>query len=196
MFFRGSLASVRMDQLIESLEAAPVVDRNGYQYFVHPVTDGLPQVDAPLLREIAEEVQAVTDIDAVDKILTAEAMGIHLSTAVTLATDVPFVIARKRSYGFDGEVAVHQQTGYSESELYINHVGAGDRLLILDDVLATGNTLAALTEAVEACGAVIKDIVVVIKRSTDEPVVELPVEVTALVEVDVVEGRVAVLDQV
>ncbi len=183
-----------MEHLIRSLETAPVVDRGEYQYFVHPVTDGLPQVEAPLLREIASEIQEMTDLDAVDKILTAEAMGIHIATAVTLATDVPFVIARKRRYGFDGEIAVHQETGYGESELYINHIGEGDRLLILDDVLATGSTLEALTKAVEACGATITEIVVVIKRETGEERPEFSVPVQHLVEVDVIDGHVEIID--
>lgn len=183
-----------MDRLVRSLEAAPVVERGNYDYFVHPVTDGIPLVEAPLLREIAAAIRRLTDLDAVDKILTAEAMGIHLATAVTLESDVPFVIARKRSYGFEGEVAVHQATGYGESELYVNHVDADDHLLILDDVISTGSTLAALCDAVETCGATVEELVVVIKRDSDESIPDLPVPVTHLVEVDVVDGAVVVLD--
>lgn len=185
-----------MERLARSLASAPIVDRDGYQYFVHQVTDGIPLVETSMLRDIAEAVDQVTDLGAVDKILTAEAMGIHLATAVSLRTDVPFVIARKRSYGFEGEVAVHQETGYSESELYVNAIESDDTLLILDDVLATGSTLAALTDAVDICGATVEDIVVVIRRETDETVPELPVPVKHLIHVDVVDGRVVVLDAV
>ncbi len=181
-----------MDRLIRSLEAAPVVDRGEYQYFVHPVTDGIPQVGPALLREIADEIVARVDTDAFDAIFTAEAMGIHIATAVSLESDLPFVIARKRSYGFDGEVAVHQETGYSESELYVNGLEEGDRLLVVDDVISTGNTLAALAGAAESCGAEIGAIVVVIKRTGDSTLPDLPVPVTHLVEVDVVDGRVVV----
>lgn len=181
-----------MDRLIRSLEAAPVVDRGEYQYFVHPVTDGIPNVEPALLREISEEIVARVDIEAFDAIFTAEAMGIHIATAVSLETDLPFVIARKRSYGFDGEVAVHQETGYSESELYVNGLEAGDRLLVVDDVISTGNTLAALAAAAESCGAEIGAIAVVIKRTGDATLPDLPVPVTHLVEVDVVDGHVVV----
>ena len=45
-----------MEHLIGSLENAPVVDRGEYEYFVHPVTDGIPLVEAELMREIGEEI--------------------------------------------------------------------------------------------------------------------------------------------
>lgn len=183
-----------MDRLIRSLEAAPVVDRGEYQYFVHPITDGIPRVEPDLMEEIADEIVARADLSDVDAILTAEAMGIHIATATALRSGLPFVIARKRSYGFDDEVSVHQETGYGESDLYINGISEGDRLVVVDDVISTGNTLAALTEAAESCGATIAQIIVVIKRDTDEELPDLPAPVTHLVEVDVVDGRVAVTE--
>lgn len=183
-----------MEHLISSLENAPVVDRGEYEYFVHPVTDGIPLVEAGLMREIGEEITARTNLDRVDKILTAEAMGIHIATAVSLECGLPFVIARKRSYRFDDEVAVHQETGYGENELYINGVSEGDRLLVVDDVISTGNTLAALSEAVELCGAEIERIVVVIRRTGDDEIPSLPAPVDHLVEVDVVDGQVKIVD--
>lgn len=183
-----------MEELVRSLEQAPVVDRGEYQYFVHPVTDGIPLVEPAILEEIANAVVDQVPMDNIDKILTAEAMGIHLSTAVSLASGVPFVIARKRQYGFDTEVAVHQETGYGENELYINNIEKGDRLLVLDDVISTGNTLAALAEAVATCGATIEDIVVVIRRRSEEETPTLPAPVTHLVEVDVVDGEVVVFE--
>ena len=193
-FFAPVLRTLDMEELVRSLESAPVVDRGEYQYFVHPVTDGIPLVEPKILEEIAAAVLEKVNIEQVDKILTAEAMGIHLTTAVSLASSVPFVIARKRKYGFENEVAVHQETGYGENELYINNIEEGDRLLVLDDVISTGNTLAALAEAVEVCGASIEDIVVVIRRRSNESVPELPVSVTHLVELDVIDGEVVVFD--
>lgn len=183
-----------MERLIRSLETAPVVDRGDYEYFVHPVTDGIPQVEPALLREISDAIVDSSAVEGVDKILTAEAMGIHITTALSLATDLPFVIARKRSYGFEDEVPVHQETGYSENELYVNGIEPGDRLVVVDDVLSTGNTLAALTAAAERRDASVESIVVVIRRDADEDVVELPAPVTHLVAVDVADGTVRIRD--
>lgn len=181
-----------MDRLVRSLREAPVVSRGEYEYFVHPVTDGIPSVEAPLLREIASGVERVADLDGVDRILTAEAMGIHHAAAVCLETDVPFSVARKRSYGFDDEVAVHQETGYSEDELYINGIEPGERVLLLDDVFSTGGTLEALHDALVELGAEPTEVVVVIRRGDED---DLPVPVRHLVRVDVRDGEVEILDR-
>lgn len=182
-----------MDRLVQSLRESPVVDRGDYRYFVHPVTDGIPSVDAPLLREIAAGIERIADLDGIDRILTAEAMGIHHATAVTLETDVPFSVARKRSYGFDSEIAVHQETGYSEDELYVNGIDPGERVLLLDDVYSTGGTLEALHDALVGFGAEPTEVVVVIRRGEGED--DLPVPVRHLVRVEVREDGVEILDR-
>src|SRR5699024_7753524 len=101
-----------MNQLEESLLDAPIIEKEGYQYFVHPISDGVPMLEPELLREIVVKIIRKADVD-VDKIVTPAAMGIHISTAVSLMTDIPLVVVRKRQYGLDGEVALSQVTGYS-----------------------------------------------------------------------------------
>ena len=125
-----------LEKLIKSLVEAPVVKKGDYDYFVHPITDGVPLVEADLLQEVAEATSKYADLN-VDKIVCVEAMGIHLATAISILTEIPFVVIRKRSYGLEGESAVHQTTGYSEGELYINGLEKGDRIFMVDDVVVT-----------------------------------------------------------
>jgi len=153
-----------MDQLRESLLDTPVVEKEGYHYFVHPISDGVPMLEPSLLREVVIKIIRKADLEDVDKIVTPQAMGIHISTAVSLMTDIPLVVIRKREYGLDGEVSLSQVTGYSESEMYVNDVHEGDRVLLLDDVLSTGGTLKAITGALDEVGAEIVDVVAVIKK--------------------------------
>ena len=115
------------EKLVESLINSPIVKKGDYDYFVNPITDGIPLVDSELLQEVSEAVSQYANIN-VDKIVCVEAMGIHLATALSLLTDIPFVVVRKRSHGLEGEIAVHQTTGYSEGELYINGIKKGDRV--------------------------------------------------------------------
>lgn len=183
-----------MDRLVRTLREAPVVDRGEYQYFVHAVTDCFPTVAADLMREIAAAVADVAVLDDIDKLLTAEAMGIHHATAVTLETGVPFALARKRSHGFEEEIAVHQTTAYAEDDLYINGIESGDRLLLLDDVLSSGGTLRALYDAAVEAGAEPIEAVIVVRRIGGDGV-ELPIPIHSLVEVAVRDGEVVVVDR-
>jgi len=183
-------------RLRTSLREAPVVEMDGYHYFVHPVSDGVPMLRPELLREIVIKIIRKAELDEVDKIVTPAAMGIHLSTAVSLMTDIPLVVVRKRQYGLDGEVALSQVTGYSENEMYVNDVYEGDRVLVLDDVLSTGGTLAALTGALEDIGADICDIVCVIKKADGENKLDdAGYDAKTLINVVVEDGEVVITDE-
>ncbi|MDD1673023.1 MAG: purine phosphoribosyltransferase family protein [Methanomicrobiales archaeon] len=179
-----------LETLIASLEKCPIVKRGEYDYFIHPITDGIPSVHPTLLRDVACGMIRALDLDQVDLIVVAEAMGIHIGTTLSLMTDLPFTIVRKRWYGLPGEIAVHQTTGYSKGGLYMNGVQKEDRVAIVDDVISTGGTMMALIGALNVAGAEIVDICVAFQRGT--PDIGRPYK--ALVRVDVSPSRVTVLD--
>jgi len=182
-----------MERLRDSLHEAPIIDKDGYSYLVHPISNGVPMLDPALLREVVVAVTQATDLD-VDKIVAPEAMGIHIATALSLQTDIPLVVIRKRSYGLENEVSLHQTTGYSESEMYINDIEPDDRVLILDDLLSTGGTLAAIAEALDDIGADIADIVVVIRKVGGSALDDTEYEATSLVDISVEDGDVTIHD--
>ncbi|HOI14195.1 MAG TPA: hypoxanthine/guanine phosphoribosyltransferase [Methanoculleus sp.] len=179
-----------LERLIHSLETAPVMKRGEYNYFIHPITDGVPLLEPALLREIGCAMVRILDLKDVDKIVVCEAMGIHIGVAFSMMTDIPLVVVRKRSYALPGEVAVHQATGYSKGELYLNGVAAGDRVVIIDDVCSTGGTLRALISAIEQTNAKIADICVVISRGDED--IGRPLK--TLVKIEVSETQVRVVD--
>jgi adenine phosphoribosyltransferase len=184
-----------MDQLRQSLLEAPIIEKGEYEYFVHPISDGVPMLEPSLLREIVIGIIRKAHLEDVDKIVTPAAMGIHISTAVSLMTDIPLVVIRKRQYGLDGEMPLSQQTGYSENEMYINDVGEGDRVLVLDDVLSTGGTMKAVLDALEHIGADLVDVVAVIKKAGPNELDDTHHEVKTLINVTVEDGEVVIVDE-
>jgi len=184
-----------MDRLRQSLLDTPITEKDGYHYFVHPISDGVPMLEPELLREITVEIIRNADLEDVDKIVTPAAMGIHISTSVSLMTDIPVAIIRKRSYGLEGEVSLSQVTGYSESEMYINDVEAGDRVLVLDDVLSTGGTMRAILDALTEMNAEVADVLAVIKKAGENKLDDTDYDVQTLITVDIVDGEVVVVDE-
>ncbi len=154
---------MKLDLLKASLEAAPLMRRGEYAYFIHQLTDSIPPIEPRLLAEVCEAIKERADLD-VDYIVTMEAMGIHVSAVLSQITGLPFNIIRKRQYGLPGEIELNQRTGYGGSKMYLNSVRRGDVVAIVDAVVSTGGTLIATIEALRAGGAVIKDAVCVIER--------------------------------
>ena len=182
-----------MQRLSASLESAPIVWKDGYPYFVHPVTDGVPRLEGEVLSAIVQLIGERVDWNQVDLILGIEAMGLPLTAPLSVQHDRPLVVARKRAYGLEGEVVVDQSTGYSKGAMYLNDVRPGERVLIVDDVLSTGGTLRAVIDGIRRCGAEVAQVVIVVEKGPgmadlhrDDPSLKL----SALIAVDVVDGRV------
>jgi len=182
-----------LKNLKETMKNAPIVRRGTYNYFIHPISDGVPLVRPELLREVIACIVKNANLE-VDKIVTVEAMGLPLGAALSTMTDIPFIIIRKRKYELPGEIAIHQATGYSKGELYLNGINKGDRVLIVDDVISTGGTMKAVIQALEQAGAIIEDIVVVIERGEGRKVIEdMGYRVQTIIKIDVDEHGVKIL---
>lgn len=181
-----------LEILQESLLNAPIVHRGAYHYFIHPISDGVPQLEPALLDEVTDHILGMVTKDF-DKILAIEAMGIPLATALSMKTGIPFTIIRKRPYELEGEIKLSQETGYSKGELYINDVREGDRVLIVDDVISTGGTLVALMNALEGIGATVTDNIVIIERGDGvSRLRDMGIDVKTLVRIDVTEKGVSI----
>jgi len=153
-----------MEQLKASLRSAPVIWKGDYPYFIHPITDGVPRMDPAVLQAITALVVDRVDWNNVDLLLGIEAMGLPLTAPLSVETGVPLVIARKRSYGLEGEVEIDQSTGYSKGAMYLNDLKEGERVAIVDDVLSTGGTLEAVIEGVRKANASVTEIIAVIEK--------------------------------
>ena len=98
-----------------------------------------------------------------DYIITAEAKGIPLAHEMARqAGNAKYILARKgpKLYMRDiFDVAVHSITTAKEQRLYLDGADAqlmkGKRILVVDDVISTGESLAALEVLVEKAGGII-----------------------------------------
>lgn len=90
----------------------------------------------------------------VDCVLAAEARGFLLGPALALALGAGFALARKPGkLPYDTVSAEYElEYGRDSLELHSDAVGAGARVLVHDDLLATGGTAKALCELVGALG--------------------------------------------
>jgi adenine phosphoribosyltransferase len=186
---------VMLEILKNTLEESPIVKKGDYDYVVHPITDGVPEVKSELLREVVNEIKNHLLKDY-DKIVAVEAMGLPLGAILSVELDKPLVIIRKKSYGLPGEVSVEQKTGYSKSKLFINGLDPEDKIIIVDDVLSTGGTLKALISVLNDMGVNIVDVIVVIEKGDNKDQVEREtgMEIKTLIKLDVIDGKIVVSD--
>ena len=56
-----------LEEVKKSLEASPIVKKGDYNYFVNPISDGVPAMDPTMLRELSLAVYKYANLD-IDKI--------------------------------------------------------------------------------------------------------------------------------
>ena len=137
-----------LENLIKTLENAPVIKKGDYSYLVQGIV-----IESENLREMVELIIEKVDFKKVDKIVAIQSMGLPIGTALSLETDLPLIIVKKRQYCLEGERIVHQKTGYDESIFYINNVFEGDNVVVVDDLISTGNTFTNIINEIDDIGA-------------------------------------------
>ncbi|HJN55110.1 MAG TPA: adenine phosphoribosyltransferase [Candidatus Poseidoniales archaeon] len=176
-----------LQRIVASFEASPVVWKDTYAYVVHPLTDGVPRVEADLLGAVVNQsLRSLSDWQ-MDAILTIESMGLPIAVPLSRHLSKPLIVVRKRSYGFDDEIVLDQSTGYSSGALYINDVREGERIVIYDDMLSTGGTLRPIVTALRKAGAIVVGALVLAAKgdAAERMSKELDAEIRTLVRLDV-----------
>ena len=116
--------------------------------------------DVELTKATAKEL--LTKCPDFDVLLTAECKGIPLAYVMSAMSGIPHVIARKEKkvYTIDPiEVVVRSITTQHEQKLVLGREDVeklrGKRVMIVDDVISTGESLEALEKLTEAAGGII-----------------------------------------
>ena len=109
-------------------------------------------------------------------VLGIESRGFIYGAPVAGALGVGFVPVRKP--GKLPRETVQQtfelEYGVDAVEIHADAIGEGDRVAVVDDVLATGGTAAATIELVERCGGIVAGVSVLLELGFLDPRSKLP----------------------
>ncbi len=151
------------------------------------------QVDCGLMVRVGRELAAQFAQYDPDKVLTAEISGIAPALEVGVALEVPVIFARKiwsvtmPADSYDRMVPSRTKGTMVQLIVAPDFMGKGDRVLIIDDFLATGRTIEALASIVAESGAELVGIGTVIEKAFEDGRVRLerlnvPIESLAIIE--------------
>ena len=121
--------------------------------------------DGPALAAVISAL--ASGYDGVDKVAGIEARGFILAAPVAIALGAGFVPVRKAGKlpGPTYAQSYDLEYGSATVEVHQDAFTPGDRVLIVDDVLATGGTGSATAELVRKAGAEVTAIAVIMELS-------------------------------
>jgi adenine phosphoribosyltransferase len=124
-------------------------------------------LDPEALKQAVDELVEWTAVRKPDLVLGAEARGFLLGAAVAIGVGCGFVPARRPGKLPPETVTAKYVLEYGENALEVNAdaIARGARVVIHDDVLATGGTVNAIAGLVEQLGGVVVGVNFVIELS-------------------------------
>lgn len=140
-------------ELRKTIRTIPDFPKEGIQF--RDITTLLrdPQAYRQMIDSLADSVRALRP----DIIVGPEARGYAIGAPLAYALGAGFVLARKpgklpyktvrRDYGLE--------YGVDSLEMHIDAIAPGQRVVVCDDLLATGGTARAVCELVEELGGVV-----------------------------------------
>ncbi len=140
---------------------------------------------------------AAAGVIGVTKIVTAEVSGIAPALATSVVLDVPMIYARKTrpitmaSGVYSAQAPSHTKGGVVELIVSPEYLLPSDRVLLIDDFLASGKTIAALADLIAQCGSTLCGIGCIIEKSFEggrERLASLDAPIVTLAIVESMEG--------
>ncbi len=113
--------------------------------------------DPALFRRAVEALAGVAREWDAQAVVGIEARGFVFGAAVALTLGMPFVPVRKAGKlpGETAKTSYELEYGTAEIEIHKDSLAPGTRVLVLDDLLATGGTAKATCRLVESIGGVV-----------------------------------------
>ena len=108
-------------------------------------------------------IDALKDIEF-DYLVAAEARGFIFASPIAYALDKGVVLARKKGKLPYRTIQVSYDLEYGSEtiEMHEDALKPGDKVVLIDDLLATGGTLSAIARLVETTGATVAGVACVI----------------------------------
>lgn len=109
-------------------------------------------------------VDAAKDMNA-DVIMGSESRGFVFGCPVAYALGKGFIMARKKGKLPRETISEEYDLEYGTAtlEIHTDSITPGQRVVIVDDLIATGGTVEAMVKLVERCGGVVAGIVFVLE---------------------------------
>ncbi|VDD91482.1 unnamed protein product [Enterobius vermicularis] len=146
-----------------------------------------PSLVDELCKTVAEHVRAEIPVP-VNAVCGLESRGFLFGPPIAIALNVPFIPIRKKGKlpGKVLQASYKKEYGEDTLEMQADALDAQSKVLLVDDLLATGGTLAAAIELIEKAGGEVVEAFILVQLTYLNPLAHIPkhAPVFSLIEID------------
>ena len=135
------------NKLKKSIRVIPNFPKKGIMF-----QDIFSLIEKPkLLKQIQKEISKIIKKEKITKIIGIDARGLIFGSIASYDNNIPFIPIRKKGK-LPGQVYKKKyklEYGYDQVEIQKNSISKNDKVLIVDDLIATGGTAIAAAKLTE-----------------------------------------------
>jgi adenine phosphoribosyltransferase len=150
-----------MDELKELIREVPDFPKPGINFY--DITTLLKQPEG--LRKTVDALAAQYEGVNIDAVIGIEARGFIFAPALAYHLNAGFIPVRKpkKLPAERASISYDLEYGQDTLEIHRDAIGLGQRVIIADDLLATGGTAKAVCNLVEGLGGIVEGLVFVVE---------------------------------
>ena len=147
----------QLETISGAIRNVPDFPRKGVQFKDISTLVSYPVAFDYAVESIGENAQTMI----YNKIAAAESRGFIFGSVLAFNTNKPMVMVRKKGKLPGETVSQEYQLEYGTDTIEVtkNSFHAGERVLVVDDLIATGGTILAICDLIEKCGATVAGVV-------------------------------------
>lgn len=144
----------QLELIKNSIKSIPNYPKEGILFRDITSLTEVPEAFCATVNLIAEQFKH----QGITKIIGTESRGFIFGAPVAVALGLPFILVRKPGKLPREVISQEYQLEYGEDklEIHADAISAGDNVLIIDDLLATGGTVEACIKLVNRLGGEVK----------------------------------------
>lgn len=134
-----------------------------YPYPISPFA-GVSQIAPELYDEIIQASDQYEHFSSATLMVSFESAGGQIAATLSQHHRIPYIVARKKQFPLDEEISIGVKTNFDEKTFYLYGNMKGERIILVDDVVASGSTMLATKNSLSADGADVLSFFVVAKK--------------------------------
>jgi adenine phosphoribosyltransferase len=155
------MSGVNLEELRRAIRDIPDFPKPGIMF-----RDISPILSQPeLFRQVVDELAGQAEKSAPTKIVGIDARGFLFGAAVAYKLGLGFIPVRKKGKLPYRTIAYSYilEYGRADMEMHVDAVQSGEKVVLVDDLLATGGTSAAAVHLIQQLGATVESALFVIE---------------------------------
>jgi len=182
----------------KAFENTIVIQKGSYPYPISPFSGVVDPVDPIMLDEIALAARQDSRLKDANLIITFESAGSQIAAVASQALHISYLVARKKKFSLPHEIVFGVETNFDKKSFFVYGDVRNKKILIIDDVVASGSTIKSAILALQKAGAKVVALFTVaaktnhIGRRYQDILVELEIPLISLIKIKVIDSRVVV----